>query len=287
MTKTRFLAALVMGPLAIAAVLFLPTPWMMVLAAAMFLAGLWEWFRLAEVEDSLTRGVLLLANLLLMVALAWGSRTVRGGSMALFHLMTVIGVAWWVLAALWLRFPGFGSDHQTWARAFKLAAGTLAVVPAWCALAAIHGDPVSAGSVGGIPRNHLWLLAALMMVWMADTGAYFAGRKFGRHKLSPRISPNKTVEGLVGGLLAALVVGLVFAALAGASAAEMPWVALTAILTVGASVIGDLFESLLKRHAGVKDSSALIPGHGGMLDRIDSVLAALPVFALCKAGFGF
>ncbi len=287
MTKTRFLAALVMGPAAILAVLFLPTPWMMVLAAAMFLAGLWEWFRLADVEDTLTRTFLLAANLLLMVMLVWASRTSNGGSLALFHLMILIGVAWWFVAALWLRSPTFGSHHEGWARALKLAAGTLAVVPAWCALAVLHGDPADAARVGIIPRNHLWLLTALMVVWMADTGAYFAGRKFGKHKLSPRISPNKTVEGLIGGVVAALVVGLVFALIAGASAAQLPWIALTVVLTVGASVIGDLFESLLKRHAGVKDSSDLIPGHGGILDRVDSVLAALPVFVICKASFGF
>lgn len=287
MTKTRTLAALVMGPLAILAVLFLPTPWMMVLAAVMFLAGLWEWFRLADVDDTLTRTFLLAANLLLMVMLVWASRTAHGGSLALFHLSILIGVLWWFIATLWLRFPSFGSRHQGWARAIKLAAGTLAVIPAWCALAVIHGDPADSTTVGIIPRNHLWLLTALMMIWMADTGAYFAGRKFGRHKLSPRISPNKTVEGLAGGALAATAFGLVFAMIAGADASDLPWVALTALITVLASVVGDLFESLLKRHADVKDSSGLIPGHGGILDRIDSVLAALPVFAICKASFGF
>ena len=287
MTKTRFLAALVMGPAAILAVLFLPTPWMMVLAAVLFLSGLWEWFKLADVEDTLTRTFLLAANLLLMVMLVWGSRTERGGSLALFHLMILVGLGWWLLAALWLRFPTFGSHHEGWARAIKLAAGTLAVVPAWCALAVIHGDPADAATVGIIPRNHLWLLTALMMIWMADTGAYFAGRKFGRHKLSPRISPNKTVEGLIGGAVAAMVFGLIFAMIAGASTAQLPWVALTALITVIASVVGDLFESLLKRHAGAKDSSDLIPGHGGILDRVDSVLAALPVFALGKAWLGF
>lgn len=287
MTKTRLLAALVMGPLAILAVLFLPTPWMMVLAAALFLAGLWEWFRLADIEDTLPRAFLVAANLLLMVMLVWGSRSGTGGSLALFHLMILVGVAWWFVAAAWLAFPQAGARHEGWARAAKLVAGSLAVIPAWCALAVIHGDPADAATVGVIPRNHLWLLTALMIIWMADTGAYFAGRKFGKRKLSPRISPNKTVEGLFGGLAAALVFGLVFAMIAGAPMAKLPWVALAIVLTVVASVIGDLFESLLKRQAGAKDSSQLIPGHGGILDRIDSVLAALPVFAICKASFGF
>jgi len=160
----------------------------------------------------------------------------------------------------------------------KLAAGTLAIVPAWAALVLVHH---------GEPNGHRWLLTALAIVWAADSGAYFAGRAFGRRKLAPRISPNKTVEGLLGGLAAGLVVALGFGWLAGVAAADIGWLLLVAALAVLASVLGDLFESLLKRHAGAKDSGSVIPGHGGVLDRIDGVLAALPVFALGKEIFGF
>lgn len=278
MTRTRVLAALTMAPFAIAAVLFLPTPWVVALAAVMFLAGLWEWLRLADIDDTLARTVLLLVNLLLMVALVWASRSESGGSLVLFELMVVLGVIWWLLAMIWLRHYDFASDHDTHARVFKLGAGTLAVVPAWCALAVIHA---------GQPYGHAWLLIALAVVWAADSGAYFAGRKFGKRKLSPRISPNKTVEGMAGGAIAGIAVALVGAPLAGASLAQLPAVALVAAIAVGFSVVGDLFESLLKRHVGAKDSGDLIPGHGGILDRIDGVLAALPVFALGKAWLGF
>jgi phosphatidate cytidylyltransferase len=137
-------------------------------------------------------------------------------------------------------------------------------------------------------RGNRWLLMALMIVWAADSGAYFAGRKFGKHKLSPRISPNKTVEGLIGGVAAGMLVALLFAwFFADATIKQLPAIAVVAIWTILFSVVGDLFESLLKRHVGAKDSGALIPGHGGVLDRIDSVLAALPVFALGKLLFGF
>ncbi|MBC7991146.1 MAG: phosphatidate cytidylyltransferase [Luteimonas sp.] len=278
MTRTRVLAALIMAPFAIAAVLFLPTPWVVALAAVMFLAGLWEWLRLADIDDTLARTVLLLVNLLLMVALVWASRSESGGSLVLFQLMVVLGVIWWLLAMIWLRHYDFASDHDTHARVFKLGAGTLAVVPAWCALAVIHA---------GQPYGHAWLLIALAVVWAADSGAYFAGRKFGKRKLSPRISPNKTVEGMAGGAIAGIAVAMVGAPLAGASLAQLPAVALVAAIAVGFSVVGDLFESLLKRHVGAKDSGDLIPGHGGILDRIDGVLAALPVFALGKAWLGF
>ena len=103
----------------------------------------------------------------------------------------------------------------------------------------------------------------------------------------PRISPNKTIEGLLGGLLLSLAVAMVGAMLIGARVDQLPAIGLVALATVLFSVVGDLFESLLKRHAGVKDSGDLIPGHGGLLDRMDSVLAALPAFVLCKEWMGF
>ena len=283
MTKTRLLAALIMAPIAILSVLLVPTPILAALSALLFLAALWEWLKLAGIDDTLARTTLLLLNLALMVALVWGSRSTQGGSFALLQLVVVIGVVWWLLAMIWLKHYHFASDHDGHGRAFKLAAGTLAVVPAWCALGLIHASQ---------PNGHRWLLLALFLVWAADTGAYFAGRMFagklfGSRKLAPRISPNKTIEGLLGGLLLALVVAMLGAPLAGATVGQLPAIALVALASVGFSVIGDLFESLLKRHIGVKDSGDLIPGHGGVLDRVDSVLAALPVFALGKIWLGF
>lgn len=278
MTKTRLLAALIMAPIAIAAILLLSTPWIVALAAVVFLAGLWEWFELAEIEDTLARTVLLVAHLALMVAIVWASRSASGYSYVLFQLASVFGVVWWLLSLLWLRNYDFASNHETWARFFKLAAGALAIIPAWCALAWIHAVE---------PNGHIWLFTALAIVWAADSAAYFAGRHFGKRKLAPRVSPNKTIEGLIGGVLAGVLVGVAGSLFAGATGAQVPLVALVALAATLASVVGDLYESLLKRHAGVKDSGHLIPGHGGVLDRIDGVLAALPVFAMGKAMFGF
>ena len=279
MTRTRTITALVMAPVAIAAILLLQTPWLVALVALLFLMGMWEWFKLVEIDDTLSRTILLAANLLLMVLLVWAS----AGSLVLFQIVTLVGVVWWLLALLWLRFFNFASDHETYARGFKLAAGTLAIVPAWCALGLIHA---------GQPYGHRWLLVALMIVWAADSGAYFAGRHFGgrlfgNRKLAPRISPNKTLEGLLGGLLAGVVVGLLCTTFTGLALVQVPAFIAVAVATVLFSVVGDLFESLLKRHVGAKDSGTLIPGHGGLLDRLDGVLAALPVFALGKELFGF
>ena len=282
MTKTRLLAALIMAPIAILSVLFVPTPVLAALAALLFLTALWEWLKLAEVDDTLARTILLLCNVAVMAALVWGSRSAQGGSFALLQLVVVVGVAWWLLAMLWMKHYHFASDHDSNARAFKLLAGTLAVVPAWCALGLIHASQ---------PNGHQWLLLALLLVWSADTGAYFAGRHFGgkffARKLAPRISPNKTIEGLLGGLLLALAVAIAGALLIGARVEQLPAIGVVALATVLFSVVGVPFESLLKRHVGAKDSGHLIPGHGGVLDRVDSVLAALPVFALGKAWLGF
>src|SRR5580765_8031205 len=178
-TRTRMISAFVMGPSAILAVLFLPTSWMAVAAALLFLGGLWEWFKLSGVEDSLSRLLLVALNMLLMVALAWGSHTSQGGTSALFDAVIVIGAAWWVLSLAWLARYDFGSHHEGWSRVVKLLAGTLAVIPAWCALVTLHGTPQGTIDHGLIPKGHVWLLVALMTVWAADTGAYFAGRAFG------------------------------------------------------------------------------------------------------------
>lgn len=127
-----------------------------------------------------------------------------------------------------------------------------------------------------------WLLYVFVLVWCADSGAYFVGRKFGKRKMSPHVSPNKSVEGLIGGVITGslVVLGVSFGLLKNWSGMAIGLFLLLSLVTIVISVFGDLFESMLKRHAGVKDAGSLLPGHGGILDRIDSQLSAMPVFAL-------
>jgi len=268
--KTRIFTALIMLSATLAAITLLPTPWLAALAALVVLAALREWCLLLDVRG-LECTALLMLNLLLMALLVWASK----GSLALLRLSVLIGALFWLLVPLWLWKAQFGVQVNRLAHMFKLLAASLALIPAWAALVLLHTE------------GTLWLLTALAIAWATDSGAYFIGRACGKRKLAAYISPNKTVEGVYGGLGMGMVVGLGFAAWAGARTGDLGWVAVVAFVTVLASVVGDLFESLLKRHAGVKDSSQLIPGHGGLLDRLDAIFAALPVFALGKEMFGF
>ncbi len=278
MSLQRTVTSLVLAPIAAAAVLFLPTPWLAAVIAVICLLGLWEWARLVGLDDAVQRSIYVAANLTLMAALPWSD---INRSHVLFKFGALVGAVWWVVAAVWLARPGFGREARDWTRSLKLAAGTLSMVPAWCGLVLLHfGSPADPRSG---PR---WTLLAILMVWVADSCAYLFGRRYGRRKLIPQISPGKTWVGLWGGLICAMAVTLACAPLVGVSLARLPLLALLGLLGVAASVIGDLFESLMKRHAGVKDSGTMVPGHGGVLDRIDGLMAALPVIAICKEWLG-
>lgn len=271
--RQRITTALLLAPLPVLGVLFLPTPWLAAAVAAVILAGLWEWTAFAGLEDKTPRVLFLTANALMMAALVWGG----GPSLFTLKLLSLIGAIWWGLVLLWLWRPRFASGDNQASRSLKLLAGSLCAVPAWCALGWLHSDP----DLG--PR---WTLFALALVWAADSGAYFVGSKFGRNKLAPSISPGKTWEGVLGGLATSVLLAVLVLPLLGLGWSALPALALLTVLTAAISVVGDLFESLMKRHSGMKDSGSLFPGHGGLMDRLDSLLAALPVFAVGKAWLG-
>lgn len=274
MSMQRTVTSLVMAPIAVAAVLFLATPWLAALIAVICLLGLWEWSRLAGLDDAVQRSIYVAANLMLMAVLPWSD---VNRSHVLFKIGALVGVVWWIVAVFWLARPTFGRDGQCRIRALKLAAGTLCLVPAWCSLVLLH--------FGG-PLGRRWALLAVLLVWVADSCAYLFGRRYGRRKLIPQISPGKTWVGLWSGLICAMVVTLASAPLVGVRIAQLPLLGLLGLLGIVASVVGDLVESLMKRHAGMKDSGTLVPGHGGVLDRIDGLMAALPVIAIGKEWLG-
>lgn len=269
--KQRVLTALILAPLAIAAVLYLPSSVFMALIAILLMAGIWEWGLLAGLKRSSHRALVVAINAVLLAALAWGNWA------GIAHDLVMVGLIWWTVAALWLTRPDFGRERNRGNAMIKLGIGTLLVVPAWCGTALLHA---------GQPNGPAWLLYALMLVWAADTFAYFVGSRIGGPKLAPSISPGKTWAGFCGGLAGVLLVATAAMPLLGVDWSHWLAMAGLALFTGLVSVLGDLFESLMKRQAGAKDSGDLLPGHGGALDRLDSLVAAIPVFALGKEWLG-
>jgi phosphatidate cytidylyltransferase len=266
--KQRVVTGLILAPIGIAAVLFLPTMALAVFTAITVLVAMWECTRMAGFASRPARSAVVAIVTLALVFL-WMAR----GDALIWYLIAA-GVVFWLIAFLWLRNFSFGAAPTRENAAIKLLAGLFATLPAWVALTELHGDP----------RNgHGWALLALMLVSVADTAAYFTGSRYGKVKLCPQISPNKTIAGVYGALASAAILSAIGGWLL--DLRGLAWLALIvlALVTVTASIVGDLFESLIKRQAGVKDSGTLFPGHGGMFDRLDGMFAALPVFALGKA----
>jgi len=262
MLKQRVITAACLVALTVWAVLALPTAYMGVLFLLIVGAGAWEWGGLLGLH---TAGRLLYLGLVLvLIGISWW---LREQPVFCWSLLLVSG-AYWCYVVVWLRrYAARPSRRDPWS--LWAVAGVLLLVTAWFALIFLHG----ASRFG--PGYVLFLLS---LVWVADTGAYFAGRRWGRHKLAPAISPGKTREGALGALALSLVFSAVGAWLLDAPA--WPVFVLVSMVAAVFSIIGDLFESMGKRQHGIKDSGSILPGHGGVLDRIDSLTAAAPVFLL-------
>jgi phosphatidate cytidylyltransferase len=268
MLKQRTITALVLAPLGILAVLFLPTLMLSLITAVVVVVAVWEWTRLSGFAARPARSAAAALALVALVPL-W---MLRDTPVAWWIIGA--GVAWWAVASLWLGHFSFGAAPTRGNAAMKFAAGILATLPAWLALAKLHEAP---------SHGPGWALFALMLVWAADIGAYFAGSRWGRKKLCPQISPNKTFAGVYGAFGAGAAIAAIGAWILDSRGGTFVAVVVLAFVTIAISIVGDLFESLVKRQASVKDSGALFPGHGGVFDRFDSVFAAVPVFALGKA----
>jgi phosphatidate cytidylyltransferase len=255
--RTRVVTAVVLAAVLLAVVLWLP-PWATVVALTLLvIAGAWEWSAFLRLKSRAWRiGYVALVALLLALA---GRASALSGTR---DLILAVAVVWWLTALLWILFAP--RRVSTWSAG---AAGVLALVPAWLAL--VH--------LRHLPLGGQWVLFALLLVWVADIGAFFVGRRFGRIRLAPEVSPGKTWEGALGGVAVSALV-----AVAGAAWFRVPLLPFLplCLAAVGFSIVGDLTESLLKRFAGVKDSGSMLPGHGGVMDRIDSLTGAAPVLLL-------
>lgn len=273
MLLQRILTALILTPLAVAIILLSPDRVFALVVAVVFLGAQWEWTQLCGVGHVAARTGMLALTLLVLAALWWA----RATTPYLWPAVIAVGIAWWLASLAWLRSYTFAASPSREHGYLKLAVSLCVLVPAWTALVQIHASQ---------PHGRWWTLLALCVVWAADIGAYFSGRLLGRRKLAPRISPGKTRAGAVGALVAGMLIAVLGGWLLGAGNLALAGLAILGACTVAASIVGDLFESLMKRHAACKDSGALLPGHGGLLDRLDSVFAALPVFVLGKMLLG-
>lgn len=256
-----------MVPLVIYGVLTLPLNLFALLLGLVLVAGAWEWGHLVPLASSALR----LLYCVVVAGLMW--LLWQTGLDDTIRWLLPLAILWWLFALYWLTHPQICAPAGAVCTGFKLLAGILVIVPAWAALAVLQGSR---------PDGPVLTLGLMIMVWLADSGAYFAGRRWGRNKLAPVISPGKTREGAYGGLL----VSMVFAGVAGALYSHsLRWTLaclLASLVAMLFSIAGDLLESLMKRHSGIKDSGHIIPGHGGILDRLDSLVAAAPLFL---AGF--
>jgi phosphatidate cytidylyltransferase len=269
---TRIATALVLAPLVLASIYLLDKKQFALVAGGIFLLAAYEW---AELTLGKRRG-LRLGFLLVCAAIGvfvWSQPDMQ--VVGRYLLWAAIGCWAWAIVEV-LRFTGVGLPDLA-VRIRWVAMGIILLPAAWFSMVLIRNQ-----------QPHL-LVAVCLLVWGADVGAYFAGRAFGRTKLAPQVSPGKTWEGVLGGLLTGAITsaGFVAATLGFTQLSPLAWLATLGLLLllVGVSVFGDLFESVLKRTAGSKDSGVLLPGHGGLLDRVDALVAVLPCAALLLWAF--
>ena len=272
MLKNRILTALVLAPLAIAGILYLPDRWFALLWGVAIAVCAWEWSNLAGLTTIPTRAGFLTVCVGFMTSFQqWA------GEMELWEWLAWPMVAFWFVLSILLREMPTKLLVIKYPIAVKLLVGFLVLVSAWILMVWTRIN------LGGSAQ----VLDLFMLVWVADIAAYFVGKRWGLTKLAPEISPGKTAEGLYGALVVIVLFSLAVAAVLyqteSGSFISFSWVKLgyfilLSVVTVLFSVVGDLFESLVKRVGGVKDSGAILPGHGGLLDRLDSLIAAVSVF---------
>jgi len=282
--KQRVLTALLLAPLALAAVFFLPLSGFAVFVAVAFLLAAYEWASFCGWQH-------LTAKLSYVAVTGLGFAGCYLGLPEQLHwpiqsnlfadTLLYVGIGWWLIAVLLI--VSFSQSKELWQHntGLKAVMGFTTLIPSFAAVLLLRNvDYVQS------PYTGAWLICTLLgLVWAADIGGYVIGKPFGKRKLMPAVSPGKTLEGLLGGMLFVMLLVTAIAAHRGFPQDMLVWYGAAIVLTL-LSVFGDLSESMFKRVAGLKDSGSIIPGHGGIMDRIDSLTATAPLFALFVALFG-
>ncbi|AYO19005.1 phosphatidate cytidylyltransferase [Vibrio owensii] len=274
--KQRIITALILAPLVILGIFKLPLIGFIIALTAITLLGFWEWTQFTESNSRIA------ALVPAVVVTGLSFLFISPDAASLNQLATphytvlALGFAWWIIASgMAITYPKTTNLWQN-SRALRHVFGFLTLIPFLWSVIILRASDISVDPYHGAKL----VLYVCFLVWAADSGAYFAGKSMGKRKMAPHVSPNKTIEGLIGGIIAALIVGWLFAGWFDIQFTSPIHMVIITLITVVISVLGDLVESMFKRVSGIKDSSNIIPGHGGILDRIDSLTAAFPVFAL-------
>ena len=262
MLLQRIITALILAPLLILAIFKLSNSQLAIVLAIIALIGAWEWSNLIELSRTIKK-ILYVGLIGITIFIFWKYAQGKYENVIYF-----VASLWWLLVLLMLAFYKSSWLQSALLPKILMISGFIVLIPAWFALVKVHNYGIA------------MLIFFLVIIWVADIAAYFVGKKFGKHKLAPELSPGKSREGVLGALLASLVVALVGVQIFSINKQDWFFFICLCVLTALISVVGDLYESLLKRKAGVKDSGKILPGHGGVLDRIDSITAAAPVYVL-------
>ncbi|MEH0834743.1 phosphatidate cytidylyltransferase [Pectobacterium cacticida] len=275
MLKYRLITAFILIPIVIAALFLLPPLGFTLVTLAVCMLAAWEWGQLAGFASygqrlwlAILCGLLLALMLLSLPAYHY-SVHIPQISIALWS-----SLVWWGIALFLVLFYPASASFWRHSRALRLVFGIMTIVPFFWGMIALRHYQYALDPFAGA----WWLLYVMLLVWGADSGAYLFGKLLGKRKLAPKVSPGKTWEGFLGGLATSALISLLFSFYAPLTVVTSTLL-ICSIAAALASVLGDLTESMFKREAGIKDSSHLIPGHGGVLDRIDSLTAAVPVFS--------
>ena len=286
MLKQRVTTAIVLGVILLSGLFSLSIDTFVWVSLFVFGYGAYEWSKLAEIKNKtkqliFSAGSIVLGAAIYQFYLQGDLWTLTGSLTDKNYNLMLLACVWWGFSSLLVLLYPRGNrvwQHQTMVKSIF---GYMTLIPAWLALITIREWQYLIDN-----SNGAWLaLFVFGIVWTADTGAYFAGKKFGRRKLMPNVSPGKTIEGFVGGMFAVVILTVIV--LLNNNVAVSNWLipTLCCVFIGVISAFGDLSESMFKRDAGVKDSGKIFPGHGGLLDRIDSLNAAMPVFLVLFSHF--
>lgn len=266
MLEQRLISAVILIPAVVWATLFLPTSYFAISISIFLVIAAWEWARLVAINSTSAR---ILYGSLLAAVLFFSWEQLDNDEF--IYPVLIIGLLWWVYLFICIILSKY--HHLTVHRSYPFQVikggliGLLILIPAWLGLLLLHSN-----------YGREYVLLVLVLVWGADTGAYIFGKRFGKHKMTASISPGKTWEGVLGGLVMCIIVALVACWALALNMTDSMIILMLAVIVVIFSIVGDLTISIFKRSRGLKDSGSIIPGHGGILDRIDSLLAAFPVF---------